>query len=93
MTLTSDEWDQLEFLLGKDHVVGINQIEMDEIVHFIKKEYPNSTFKTRKSWIDFGLVMVGARLMIRQARLLHPPKTFNHPEKVYADIYADSKKD
>jgi hypothetical protein len=96
MTLAPETWDRLEFLLGKDHVVGINQSEMDEIVEIIKSEYPDNKwtgFKTNKQWIDFGLVIVGARLMIRQARLLQPPETFLHPEKVYADIYDNVRSD
>jgi len=30
--LTKDEWDRLEYLLGKDKIVGIDQEEMDEII-------------------------------------------------------------
>ena len=41
MILTRDEWDRLEFLLGKDHVVGVDQTEMDEIVALIKMGCPS----------------------------------------------------
>ncbi len=88
--LTKEEWDRLEYLLGKDHVVGIDQTEMDEIINLLNKQYPNGKRDTRfkrKDWIQLGLISVGAQLMIRQMRLINPPETFARHEEVYKDIY------
>ena len=64
MTLSTQEFERVEWLLGKSLVAGIEPSEENELRVLITKENPSASNLPKKDLIETGLVFVGMSLLV-----------------------------
>lgn len=65
MTLPPQDFDQMQYLLGKAKVQGLSPFEQDELRHYITTEQPSAENRTLDELIKLGLILVGIYLLAK----------------------------
>jgi hypothetical protein len=63
MTLSPQDYKQLQWLLGKSIVNGVDDAEESEIRRYIVQEFPTAVDLSFHDLIDFGMIYVGMMLL------------------------------
>jgi len=65
MTITPDEFNKMQYLLGKSNHTPLSQPEQNELRSYIVKERPDAQNKSMDDLIALGLIIVGLYLLYK----------------------------
>ena len=65
MILPPQDFNKMEYLLGKAKVQGLNSIEQDELRRYIITEQPSAKNSSLDDLIKLGLILVGIYLLAK----------------------------
>jgi hypothetical protein len=65
MTLPPNDFNRMQYLLGKAKVQGLDLFEQDELRRYITIEQPSAQNSSLDDLIKFGLILVGIYLLAK----------------------------
>lgn len=65
MTLPPQDFDKMQYLLGKAKVQGLSPFEEDELRRYITSEHPSAENSSLDELIKLGLILVGIYLLVK----------------------------